>query len=100
MRNVMVGNRPIECVSENALFPKYNRHKTEGCEKSSCEHSCLNDRICSCQPAASSITREKEIDAQRNSCYRSRLFKKEGAGHKPPCCKQRSSQSGQTLRHR
>src|SRR6266566_4357389 len=55
MRNVMIGNCPVERLTENALLPKYNRHQTDGCDKSCREHSCLKDRICSGQASAISI---------------------------------------------
>src|SRR4029077_16994361 len=59
MRNIMIGNCPVKRLMENALSPKHNCHKTEGCEKSCREHGCLNDRIRSRQAAASSIAREE-----------------------------------------
>ena len=82
MRNVMIGNCPVKRLMENALLPKYNRHKTEDCEKSCREYGCLNNRIRSRQTAASSIAREKKIDAERDCCYRGRLFEQEGHAEK------------------
>src|SRR6266478_6004025 len=59
MRNVMIGNGPVESLTEDALLPKYNRHQADGCEEPCREYSCLNDRIRSRQAAASSIAREE-----------------------------------------
>src|SRR6266478_8737019 len=59
VRNVMIGNCPVERLMEDALLPKYNRHETEGCEKSYREYGCLNDRIRSRQTSAGSIAREE-----------------------------------------
>src|SRR5438874_7949742 len=78
MRNVMISNCPVKRVMEDALFPKDNRHGTQDYEKAKREHGCLNDRILWRRTATSSIGWEKQIDAERDCCYRSGLLEQEG----------------------
>ena len=55
----MVGDRPVNCLAENALSMKHDRHKRENAKKSRCKHGGMNDGGGRRQAAVRAIGREK-----------------------------------------